>query len=285
YLTPQTIESFGIEPEFIIPVLKSSKEITHLKLHPRNRATPQGVYLFSCPQDINILKKEGKSGALSYIEWGSQQWAPPRQKRLEPSPWPQVPSVQGRPQWYGLQLPPSPPIFCSRFFDNRFFFVEGFPGITSDQTFYGFYPFPQEKELPNDVPQPQENKRFQTLLMALLNTTLSYLLLEISGRKSLGDGVLQFSLQDFNRFCILDPAQFSPPEVDAIVESYSVIAQRPLLKIHDELQQPDRHQLDQLILKKLRLQGISLEAEDLYKGLNTLVTRRKTMAKNRRNEP
>jgi type I restriction enzyme M protein len=284
YLTPQTIEAFGIEPEFLIPVLKSSKEITHLKLNPNTWATQQGISLFSCPYDKDILQKEGKTGALSYIEWGAQQWAPTRQKRLESIPWPQVPSVQGRTHWYGLPLPPAPPIFCSRFFDNRFFFVEGYPGITSDQTFYGFYPFPQKKELRNDVCQYQENQKFQTLLMALLNTTLSYLLLEISGRKSLGDGVLQFSLQDFNRFCILDPAQFSPWEVDAIVESYSVIAQRPLLKIHDELQQPDRHQLDQLILKKLRLQGKTFEAEDLYKGLNTLVTRRKTMAKNRRNE-
>ncbi len=230
YVTPEVIQRFGIEAEFLFPVLKSTKNITHLTVNNKNLNT----FLFSCLVSMDTLKKTGKLGALSYIQWGAQQQAGVRQKRHSPVYWPEVPSVKNRNAWY--QIKPLQPahVVCPRFFDRRFFFAQCVNELSEDQTFYGV---------------TLHDKSKAHWVSALLNSTLSYFLVEYLGRSNLGEGVLQYSRQDMATLPVVNPDLYSESDKKASLEAYQSMIQRPIESIETEVQQNDRMALDAIILK------------------------------------
>jgi len=231
YLSRKTADTWGIEPEFLFPVLRSSRQVKHYEV----RAEALQEFLFSCPWTLQELEQKGKTGALAYIQWGETQLAPPRQKRTKPVPWPEVPSVQtNRPWHYTKPLIPAH-LFCPRFIDQRFFFPLCVGPVMEDQTFYGF-----------TLSEPQANA--PKLLGALLNSTLSYLLAEGSARTNLGEGVLQFARCDMARFSVLSPELFSGLEKEQLIEAFTWMSRRPILPLAEELNSPDRIALDMAML-------------------------------------
>ncbi len=240
YVNSETIRHFGIESEFLFPVLKSTKEITHLS----QNSTGFSTLLFSCSLSLAELKKRKKYGALSYIQWGSKQQSGVRQKRQQPVYWPDIPSVQGRPFWYQCQPLTPAHLLCPRFFDRRFFFTQPLDELSEDQTFYG-------------VTLHQKNPTFQDTdwLAARLNSTLSYFLVEHLGRGNLGDGVLQYARQDMARLPVLNPNLYSSKEKQSILDVYAVMKQRPIEQIEKEVLNADRRELDQQLLKPFTQAG------------------------------
>jgi len=252
YVTDEVIERFGIEREFLIPVVKSPKDFRGLRL----RETDINVYLFSCELNRKELINKGKDGALSYIAWGEKQVTKERQKTSGGVPWPYVPSVAGRMKWYTIENIGSADVVCSRFFDRRFFFgFSNFP-VVEDQTFYGLMLNPTYKL----VKLPQ---------IALLNTTLSYLFIEVLGRVALGQGVLQYARIDMERLLAFDAIAFGDTVQRSLVEALEALSDRPIMPIFEEINQQDRRRLDSIIFREIGMKPS--EEEELYTSVAALV--------------
>lgn len=235
YVSRSQAEHWGLEAEFLFPVIRSARNIKRYALD----IADCDALLFACPFSKDSLAQSGKAGALAYIEWGEQQIAPPRQKRSQPIPWPEVASVKSnRPGWHAIKPIVPAHILCNRFIDRRFFFAVCQGEIIEDQTFYGL-----------TLSNPQTTPPL--LIAALLNTTLSYLLLEFNGRTSLGEGVLQFARCDMAALPVLNPDLFSVAEQDAITKQFASMMQRPILPLPEEIHQADRIELDRLVLTPL----------------------------------
>lgn len=268
YPNKDTIARFGIEPEFLTPALKSMREMSGYRVSPESLSR----WLFTCKDDKKDLRKAGKTGALHYIDWGETQTAPHRQKRTQPVPWPRVASVQGRRYWYQAPAIKSFDLLGSRFFDRRFVFPLATGPVAVDQTFYLI----------------SANAGVDPLLLAaLLNSTLSYALVEFNGRSSLGDGVLQYGLGDMAALPILRPQLFSGPEREELKQAFDTLSRRALLPIDDELVRPDRRALDALIMSKLQTTGMVDDPDAFYETLTHALSRRvgerHTIARSRKN--
>jgi len=252
YVTDKIVRSFGIERDFLLPVVKSPKDFSGLSL----RQQDVKVQLFSCELSRNELTNAGKKGALSYIAWGETQVTKARQKTSAGVPWPRVPSVAGRKQWYSIGNIGSADVVCNRFFDRRFFFgFSEFP-VVEDQTFYGLI-FNQTYEA------------FRLPQIALLNSTLSYLFVELLGRVALGQGVLQYARYDMERLSVIDATAFDETARRRLVEALETLADRPILPIFKEVLQQDRRTLDAIIFEVIGLS--SSEIEEVYRSVVALV--------------
>jgi len=260
YANDEVIQNFGIEPEFLVPVIKSPKDFKTIRLG----VDGLNKFLFRCNLSKRDLLKRDKKGALSYIEWGEKQVTKPRQKTQKGVPWPEVPSVQGRkPSWYSVEEIDPADVICNRFFDKRFFF--GFcdtPAI-EDQTFYGLI-------LNEDYRQVKEAQ------IAILNTTLSYLLVEIFGRVALGQGVLQYATYEMGRLLTVD-AKALPQDVrDRLVSAFKAVSTRQIHSIFEEVKMKDRRDLDNIIFDFVGL--TEEERLEVYEAVRELVQRRITKA-------
>jgi methylase of polypeptide subunit release factors len=257
YLSRKQAEAWGIEPEFLCPVVKTIRKIRHYRVDDSDCE----VFLFSCLLEKPELEARGKTGALSYIGWGESQMAPPRQKRAHPVPWPEVPSVRGNRPWYAIHPLPPAHLLCSRFLDQRFMFPVCDGDFIEDQTFYGL--------------TLQDPQRYPPLLMAaLLNSTLSFAMLEFNARTSLGEGVLQYARCDMAAFPMVDPELYEPKEREAIVDAFAAMVSQPVLTVAEELKRPDRMALDRLILAPLcRVLGLG-DAEAYQEALGTALLSR-----------
>jgi len=259
YVDETRIGEFGIEKEFLLPVVKSPKDFELLHLKRENIK----VYLFCCDLSLEDLQRQGKAGALSYIQWGQRQVTKARQKTSAGIAWPKVPSVSGRRQWYTIDNIEAADVICNRFFDRRFFFgFCDFP-VIEDQTFYGLTLDPKYKA----------RKLAQ---IALLNSTASYLFIEVLGRVGLGLGVLQYARIDMARLLALDILSFDQPLVERLLRAFDTLSARPILPIFDETNRNDRRDLDSIVFEAL---GIAPEQVDhLYESLLFLIQERLSKA-------
>jgi hypothetical protein len=257
YLNRKQAETWGIEPEFLRPVVKSIRKIRHYQIHDSDCE----VFLFSCPLEKPELEARGKTGALAYIGWGETQMAPPRQKRANPVPWPEVPSVRGNRPWHAIHPLPPTHLLCSRFLDQRFMFPLCHGDFIEDQTFYGLTLQAPERHSP-------------LLMAALLNSTLSFAMLEFNARTSLGEGVLQYARCDMAAFPVVHPDLYAPKECEAITEAFAAMVRQPVLAVAEELNRPERMALDHLMLTPLcRVLGLG-DADAYREALATALLSR-----------
>lgn len=270
YLSEKQVADWRIEPEFLVPVIRSTKKLPSLKV----KSAQLNEFLFCCPLDKQQLKAAGKTGALAYIEWGEQQTSLPRQKRFTPTPWPEVPSVRNNRPWCAIQRLTPPHLLCNRFVDQRYFFALCEGDFVEDQTFYGLTLNNPEANLPD-------------LIAGLLNSTLSCALLEFRGRVSLGEGVLQFARCDMAAFPLLDPDLYTKIEQEKIRQAFAELAQQPLNRWQQDWNHPARLALDEAVLTPL-LKFLSMPIDALtlrYELAQAMLKRyqeRKAMARSGR---
>lgn len=219
YVTDEQRDRFGIEAEFLVPVLKSPRDASSISFTPMAAQRS----LFVCDRREEALEEAGKGGSLAYIRWGATQ------RLNDGTPWPEVPSLRSRPLWYSLSVPRFAHLFCPRFFDRRFLFVEPHGSLLEDQTFYGLI-----------LNKPEDRR----LIAAVLNSSLVHVALETHGRSGLGDGVRQYALCDMAELPVPDPRTIGPEARCAILDAYASVSVRPLLPVPAEYEQPDRIALD-----------------------------------------
>jgi hypothetical protein len=255
YLDAARVAAFGIEPEFLVPVIRSPRATPRLRIDPDALAT----WLFVCREDKATLAARGRSGALGYIAWGETQVTRARQKVAAGVRWPDVPTVARRyPGWWALPLATPAHLFLLYGIGARHGQRYSPLPLLSDRRFHTLaYAAP---------PAAQET------LAAILNTILTVLCIELQGRTNLGQGVLDFATMDARRLRVLDPARLASAEQAALREGLYAVWDAPLPVLPDPAYRATLAPLNGALTGILRL--TPGEADDLFAAAWDLVAAR-----------
>jgi len=231
YISPETQSEWKIESQFLVPVLKTPREVEAIYIPPKNLTTK----VFNC----SLSKKELKgTNALAYIEWGEQQVSKGRQKQGAGIPWPELPTLRGRSFWYAMDTKKPGDFFCNRFFNDRFFFCYS-DKVVEDQTFYsGTF---LQRDLSPDFS------------MAILNCSIVYLTASLLGRVALGEGVLQYAVYEMEDLLVVDPWSLDKSLRSAAQKIFFQLKSRTIQRVETEMQQEDRRALDEIVFDCLGL--------------------------------
>jgi type I restriction-modification system DNA methylase subunit len=264
YLNDDKMKHWGIEKEFVSPVLKSPKEFDSISADDAKSE----IKVFVCAKSKKDLRKEGKTGALKYIQWGEKQKTKKGQKQDGGTPFPEVKSVQGRKFWYLLPGQKLPHLIWVKGYDKTFKVGYTKKGVFLDQQLYPIY----------------EKKKTDTMILAsVLNSTLFYLSIELCGRIPFGEGVLWTTVEEAEEYTFLpDIRQLSPDCKKEIIKAFDKICTRQIKPISEEVKMKDRQKLDKLVLEALGLDPRNF-LKPIYEGLCELVEERIGLAKLRKN--
>ena len=171
YLKPDRIKEFGIEDEFLAPVMTSPTESQSVIVDPAT--LPYQIFL--CHKDKADLKG---TGTLAYIEWAERN----HQYHTRPS-------TRGRRNWYDLGQRTPPPITINRIIDQRAktFTLPG--GTYSDATL-------------QEIHCPPESA---TAIAESLNDDFSQVQYNIEGRANFGGGALELKVYETEKVLLPDP--------------------------------------------------------------------------------
>lgn len=238
YLDEEKIRQWKIESEFVKPFLFSLKEIEKYEVDPQS--LERRVFLCSKPK--SVLRAEGAKGALAYIEYGEREGFATR------------PSLKGRSLWYALPEQQPPDFASNRFLGERF----GFPYLRDilvcDVFFVGTF-----------------STVDKLLGTALLNSAISFLVAEITARKTYGIGVAYLYGPEIRNLLILDPRTVGEAE-QKVLRAFESMRQRKILKIDEECEKPDRRALDDVVFDVLGL--TAGERKAVYEAVIELVRAR-----------
>jgi len=256
YLDEESIQRWGIEAEFYWPLIKSPSDSNTIRIDPDRL----GLRVFVCRKSRVELVREGKLGALQYIEWGERQ----EYKRgvQEGMKWPDGPWVKNRqPGWYAL--PKSETHF------SRLFFASAY----GDRHIQRLSPSPLIADKRLYFLSPSEGVSHE-LVAALMNSSLVALFTELAGRVTFGDGALELTVEDARDYLrIPDVRLFHQADRQAILRGFQPLLARPTGSVFEEVQKADRQALDAAVLT-----AMGLEPDHwlplLYEGLTRLVRER-----------
>jgi type I restriction enzyme M protein len=266
YLNDDKIKHWEIEKEFIAPVLKSPKDFDSISVDVDN--VKSEIRVFVCAKSKKDLRKEGKTGALKYIQWGEKQKTKKGQKEEGGTPFPEVKSVQGRKFWYLLPDQKLPHLIWVKGYDKTFKVGYTRKGVFLDQQLYPIY----------------EKKKADTMILAaVLNSTLFYLSIELCGRIPFGEGVLWTTVEEASEYTFLpDIRKVSTSCKNEIVKAFEKLSARPVKPISEEVKMKDRQKLDKFVLEAIGLDPKNF-LKPIYDGLCELVEERISLAKMRKN--
>ena len=169
YLDAERIQEWGIESEFLKPVIKSPRECKSIRVDPSELK----FKLFMCNMDKAALTG---TAALEYIAWGESQGFHQR------------PSCKGRARWWDLGERDFADLLWIETMHESFKVHRNAPSIYESDKFYGI--------------KSQDNV---DTLMALLNSTPVMLFKLLSGFHSLGGGGLKTAVYEVKDFRIVQP--------------------------------------------------------------------------------
>ncbi len=92
-----------------------------------------------------------------------------------------------------------------------------------------------------------------TLYQATLNSALTYLFAELTGRITWTQGVLYFYGPEITELLIPNLINIPKGLQNKIIKTFNKILSRPLESISEEIQKKDRKNLDSLLLKAMGL--------------------------------
>ncbi len=248
YLTEERAEQYGIEDEYLVPVVKSPKEISGLVVEPEKLK----YRLFLCNRSKDELRALGHMGALKYIKDVGEKGATNEGVR-----WPEVPSVQGRKHWWAIQDREPAKVVGQMITGDRFFVALNMSKAYIDHNLFEFFPKKVKSEQ----------------LWASLSFAGAFLYREINGRSNLGDGALKFEGIDW-KACLIPNPQLIPK---------TRIPKRSTTSIFKEVKRKDRQALDAAILEALGLDPKEWLPR-IYEGLTELVAERLQLPKMRKKQ-
>ena len=170
YFDDQRIQEWGIEEEFLKPVIKSPRECRSILIDPSQLK----VKLFMCPADKADLVG---TAALEYIEWGESEGFDQR------------PSCRSRARWYDLGKRQIPCLSLNYLISStaRTLYVPG--GCYASDNF-------QEVHTDSCLALP---------LCVSLNSSLFQLMVNMAGRSNFGGGLLKIQTYEVSELLCLDP--------------------------------------------------------------------------------
>ena len=162
YLKPERIAEFGIEDEFLAPVMTSPTESRSLIVDPATLP----YKIFMCHRERKDLQG---TGALAYIEWAERNHH-----------WHTRPSTRNRRQWYDLGERQPPPIAVNRITDER---TRAFR--SDGETYYG-----------NTLYEVHCADDAANALAGDLNEEFAQVQYNIEGRANFGGGALELTREE-----------------------------------------------------------------------------------------
>jgi hypothetical protein len=224
YLTEEQIKHWGIEKEFLKPVIKSPKECAGINLKRKDLKW----FAFLCHKDKSELKG---TNALKYIKWGESQ------KTNQGQAWPEVESVKGRKNWY--ELPKRKPglLLMPMVTGNSLRCVLNSCRAQVDHNLF---------EIVSD------EKEIVDALGIYLNSSIAFLARELIGRANLGDGALKVEGIDWER--ILVPKKEILLQLKKDMEkAFEKLCKRKIKGIKTEAKKRDRIEFEKSVLSPLEL--------------------------------
>ncbi len=170
YLDEARIAQWGIEEEFLVPVIRSPRECPGIVVDPARL----GLRLFLC----SLTKDElCRTAAAEYIDWGESQG------------YHSGPTCGSRVRWWDLGVRTYAPVNASYLVNTvmRFFYAS--PAVAVSDNFQEVHP----------------NVDPIGLLIAC-NSTVSQLLVNTIGRSNFGEGLLKIQTYELRELLIPDPA-------------------------------------------------------------------------------
>jgi hypothetical protein len=270
HLDQATIQRWGIDEEYCLPLIKSPSETDTILINPNELS----LKVFVCRKSKEELIKKNQIGTLRYIEWGEQQeYKSGVQRGMK---WPDGPWVKNRkPGWYSL---PESETHLSRLFFTQAYgdrHIQRYCPIAlvADARLYFLSP-------PVEIVE---------LVSAILNSSIDAFFAELAGRVTMGDGVLELKVEDARDYLYIpDVRRFDQPSREAILAAFQPLLERPIGNVFEEITKPDRQALDRVVLRAM---GLNPEEwlTRIYDGLTTLVRERVELGKmrslSRKNKP
>ncbi len=253
YLNEEKIEHWGIEEEFLAPVIKSPKESTSILIDPANLE----LKVFMCSKSKEELRKEKKLGALKYIEWGEKQTTSDDGTAFH-----KCPTVAVRKLWYSLPSSSLTNLLWTKSYDTRFIQRYCETPLLADQRVY----------------QVTTSKTVSKVLAAILNSTLCSLFIEQLGRLNLGEGALDTTVEEAQDYMLIpNPDSLSAKLKTKLLTAFDKLAGREVKPIFEEVKMKDRQKLDSLALEAMGLDPAKY-LQPIYDGLTELVRERIELA-------
>lgn len=257
-----TASRFGIEPEYLLPLIKSPKETDTIKVDPAELA----LRIFVCQKSKAELEQFGHVGALKYIDWGEQQEY--KTGAFKGSHWPEGTWVKNRsPGWWALPANEvqMAQVFFSTAIGERHMHRYSPTQLVTDKRFYFLAP---------DGTLTTEE------VAAMLNSSVASLTSEAVGRVTMGDGALELTVEDARDYLPIPNIRvLSAANRTRITNSFRPLLNRDIRPVNEELKQDDRRAFDAEMLKAM---GIDLKTlKPIYEGLAELVSERITLGRMR----
>jgi hypothetical protein len=234
YLDAARVEAWGLEDEFLRPVLFSLREIGGPEAV---RAGPR-LKLFSCHRPLSALES---TSAAAYVEWGQAQGFADRR------------TCHTRPLWYSVaqNWRPAPFIFPAKI-GQRMVVLRNRQHLLEDKKLYGLTP----------------RTGSHVYWAAVLNSTLCRFLLELSCRQLTGaQTIADVDVAVVKALPIPHPKLLSTA---ALAGAYRHLAATPVAnRVRDEYNRAERRALDDPIFDVLGLDRDEREA--VYKAIIELV--------------
>lgn len=258
YLTEEKIKQWGIEEEFLKPVLKSAKDNKKILIDKSGLKTK----IFLCHKSKNEIKG---TNALKYIEWGEKQ------------EYHKIKSVQARALWYdvGIKIP-ADAIILRRIGERCPFFEAN--NVLEDCVLFGI--------------TLNSSSRNKILFLSSLNSTWTRFYIELMTRQLTGaQAVADTNVYIVNDARIVDPIKFTDDNQEKLKLIYKKFRERESKSIFEELgfdktkpirsqepnPLPDRKALDDIIFDALGL--TEAERKEVYWSVAELVKNRLDKAK------
>jgi hypothetical protein len=224
-----------IEKEFLKPVIKSPRECRSILIKPEDLR----YKIFMCHRDKSELKD---TAALEYIRWGEAQGYHER------------PTCKGRPRWWdvGIREIPHGIVPCSF---REVFIVYQNTGVFADKRLYDL--------MTDEV----------DVTLACLNASTFPLFVEMQTRNyGGGGGPIDATVYEIANVHILQPGYLGSAEKHELTRRFEEIRTRDIGSIFDEIHQPDRRALDEVVFDVLGL--TAGEREAVYEAVVNLVRAR-----------
>lgn len=264
YLTEEEIEKWGIEKEFWMHKEHGEWVPNYVVKSPRECRSP-----LADPKDLKLRvlmihrdRTELKgTNVLKYIEWGERQGFHER------------PTCSARRRWWDLNEI-SGGVLCMMSLNDRHIFWYNPKHTFIDARLYGISAKKNVKE---------------KMVVAILNSTLTPLFVELWGRLNLGQGALDVKVYEYAQLPVINPLGLSQNQARKLEEAFDDLCKRPIGSVFEEIgfKKPEDRSLERLKLDRKKLDEIIFnilglteeEKLEVYKAIVDLVKSRIEKAK------
>lgn len=248
YLERAQAHALGIEPDVLVPLLRSPRSSTTIAVDP-GAATHVAVV---CPPGPDVLARYPM--ARRYFE--SHRHVAER------------PSLQAREPWWALPVRPAR-LFMTKAYGARFVQRLARVPMVADQRVYTIHSRAAQRPGLDALDALDVE-----LLAAVLNASFTAFALESLGRASMGEGALEWTVADAARLPVLDPRRLDPDQAARAREALGHVAHRPIGEVTGERAAPDRRRLDTAVAAVVP--GLAEMLDAVWEGLVASVEHRNT---------